>query len=207
MKEPVSGLSHLAGCLFGAVGTSFLVARVSPTDSAFFVAALAYGVSMVLLYGASAAYHLFDVDERTTRLLRTLDRSSIFVFIAGTSTPYFLRAYGDDATLMIAIVWILATLGVLFKLLWFSAPRWVFVALYVAMGWMALLRPTEALALPVASLVLLVGGGVVYTVGALVYGLKRPNPWPPHFGFHELWHLFVLFGSALHFWGICLLVP
>jgi hemolysin III len=205
-KEPVSGLSHLAGCALGAAATTALAVR-SWSDPAFFAASVAYGVSLVLLYAASSVYHLTHADERKTRILRTLDRSSIFLFIAGTSTPYFLRAYGGDAPLMIGIVWGLAILGVLFKLAWFGAPRWIFVALYVAMGWMAALRPTEVVNLPGGALAALVAGGVVYTVGALVYGFKRPNPWPPVLGFHELWHGFVLVASMLHFWGIWLLAP
>ncbi len=205
-KDPVSGMSHLAGCLAGAVATAILAVR-SAGDPPFFVATIAYGLSLVLLYGASSVYHLSFADERRTRQLRTVDRASIFLFIAGTSTPYFLRAYGDDAALMIAIVWGLAFLGVLFKLLWFGAPRGVFVALYVAMGWMAVLRPTDVVNLPPGALHMLVAGGIVYTVGALVYAFKRPDPWPPHLGFHELWHVFVLVASALHFVGIWRLAP
>ena len=129
---------------------------------------------------------------------------TIFVVIAGTYTPFCLLALdGGWRWGLLGLIWSLALCGVLLKALWMDAPRWLSVVLYLGMGWIAVIAtPALLRALPPGGIIWVLAGGLVYSAGALVYGLKRPNPVPGVFGFHELWHLFVLAGSACHFWAV-----
>ncbi len=199
-KDPVSGFSHLVGLGLAIAGVSWLVARHfagGRPDTALCI----YGGSLIALYAASSAYHLVVAGERTTRALRALDHLAIFLLVAGTCTPVFCTAFDGAARIvMLSVVWGAAFLGVALRLTWRSAPRVVYTTLYVAMGWMLVVRWPDVLrALPTTALILIVAGGAAYTLGAVVYAIRRPNPFPRFFGFHEIWHLFVLGGSALHF--------
>ena len=200
LKDPVSGLTHLAGCLLGAFGAVFLVVR-GDAHGAMLAAQVIYGLCLTALYAASATYHLVDAPEGWTRRLRLLDHAAIFFLVAGTCTPIFLRAFaGRERIIMLCAIWSVAFLGVAFKLLWRGAPRLLYTAVYLAMGWGVVMRwPTVAAALPRATLLLVVAGGATYSLGALVYSFKRPDPFPRVFGFHEIWHLFVLAGSTFHY--------
>jgi hemolysin III len=204
-RDPVSGYSHLAGLVFAAIGLLALV--VLARTPAALATSVAYGVSLVALYAASSAYHLVPGDEALTKRLRKLDHSAIFLMIAGSSTPIFWRAF-DGASLawMLGGIWALALVGILFRVLWMSAPRALYTIMYVAMGWLFVARgPDGFRALPSSVVALVVAGGLTYTAGAVVYALKRPNPFPRVFGFHEIWHLFVLGGSALHYVAMLIL--
>jgi hemolysin III len=198
LKDPFSGLSHLAGFVVALAGLGWLAIRGGGDASR---GIMIYGASLLALYAASSAYHLVVAGERTTRMLRALDHLAIFFLIAGTCTPLFCRAFdGGARTAMLAGIWGAAAAGIAMRLLWRRAPRALYTALYVAMGWMVVLRwQVVQHALPTTALVLVVAGGLVYTLGAVVYALRRPDPFPSLFGFHEIWHLFVLGGSALHF--------
>lgn len=206
-RDPVSGYSHLAGLMLAVVGVSVLVAR-GIGSTGMLVSTSVYGACLVALYGASSAYHLApsDVAQDSARIrgLRKLDHAAIFAMIAGTCTPVFWRAFdGPRRVAMIAVIWGLAALGILLRLVWMHAPRWLYTIMYVAMGWLfAVQAPRGFAALPGPILALVVAGGVTYTLGALVYALKRPNPFPRVFGFHEIWHVFVLGGSVLHYAAI-----
>jgi hemolysin III len=136
--------------------------------------------------------------------LRRLDHVAIFLLIAGTYTPFCLLALqGAWRRGLLALVWGLALCGVLLKVLWMDAPRWLSVVLYLGMGWVAVVAaPALLQAVPAGGMAWVLAGGLIYSVGALVYGFKRPNPIPGVFGFHELWHLFVVAGSACHFWAV-----
>lgn len=206
-KDPVSGFSHLGGFVLGFVGVVFLLVRTAK-DAASIVATLAYGASLLALYAASTVYHLRIADPETTRKLRLVDHGAIFVFVAGSATPVFLRGLeGTTRVVMLAGIWTVAALGIALKLAWQSAPRVVYTGIYVAMGWGAALQWSSlARTLPSYATNLVVAGGIVYSLGALVYASKRPDPLPKVFGFHEIWHLFVLGGSALHFAAIALIV-
>ena len=129
---------------------------------------------------------------------------SIFVLIAGTYTPFCLLALdGSWRVGLLGLIWGLALCGILLKLFWMEAPRWLSVALYLGMGWVAVIAaPALFRAVPAGGMAWVLAGAVVYSTGALVYGLKRPNPVPGVFGFHELWHLFVMAGSGCHFWAV-----
>jgi len=205
-REPVSGFSHLVGLGFALVGLSWLFVR-APRDPASLSALALYAVGLVAVYSASSAYHLVVARDEVVRRLRLLDHMAIFLLVAGTSTPILHRGLsGTPRVVMLGGLWAAAVLGIAFKLAWRSAPRALYTFLYVVMGWAVVLEwKRMVVVLPSVSLGLLVAGGVAYTVGALVYAFKRPNPWPKHFGFHEIWHLFVLAGSTLHFFAIATL--
>lgn len=203
LREPVSGLTHLAGALLAVVGlTVLLTVAAGKTDQV--VAFGIFGLSLIALYGASSLYHLLPVSPPAVARLRRLDHMTIFVLIAGTYTPVCLLALeGNWRIGLLGVIWGLALCGVLIKVLWMGAPRWLSVALYLAMGWVAVVAaPVIFTNVPAGGILWLLAGGVVYSVGALIYGFKRPNPKPGVFGFHELWHLFVLAGSACHFWAM-----
>ena len=206
VKDTFSGLSHLIGALVALVGAGLLVTRAGPTAGAI-ACTCVYGACLVALYLASAAYHLVVAGESATRVLRLIDHAAIFSMVAGTCTPIFYRAFSGRAlVLVLGAMWAVAIVGIVLKLAWRGAPRSVYTAAYVAMGWSSILcAPTLVSALPRAALALVVAGGVTYTCGALVYAVKRPNPFPRVFGFHEIWHLFVLGGSALHYAAIALI--
>lgn len=201
-EEAFSFFTHLAGALLGLAGLVGLVVRargVVPT-----LAFAVYGATLVLMFAASALHHVVRKEAGWTR---RLDHVSIFLFIAGTYTPFCLVALaGPWAYGLLALVWLLALGGVAMKILLPFAPRWVTVALYIALGWSALLgAKTVYDGLDARGLALLVGGGAVYTLGAVVYARKRPDPWPRAVGFHGLWHVFVLVAAGMHFavvWGM-----
>jgi hemolysin III len=203
LREPVSGLTHLAGVLLALAALIVLLTRaVGRVDQ--LVAFGIFGLSLIALYSASALYHLLPVSPAATARLRRLDHMTIFILIAGTYTPVCVLALeGGWRAGLLGLVWTLALCGVALKLLWMEAPRWLSVGVYLAMGWVAVIAASAILrAIPFGGLAWVLGGGVVSSAGALIYALKRPNLLPGVFGFHELWHLFVLAGSACHFWAM-----
>jgi hemolysin III len=205
LREPVNGLTHLAGALLASVGLIVLLAtavRAGRVDQ--IVAFGVFGFSLIALYTASTLYHLLPLSPHGIARLRRLDHMMIFVLIAGTYTPFCLLALdGAWQAGLLALIWSLALCGILLKLLWMDAPRWLSVVLYLGMGWVALVAaPALFRAVPIGGMAWVLAGALAYTTGALVYGFKRPNPVPGVFGFHELWHLFVMAGSACHFWAV-----
>jgi hemolysin III len=205
LREPVSGLTHLAGALLAVVALGVLLAGAAGEGRLDqFVAFGVFGCSLVALYGASALYHLLPVSPPAVARLRRLDHMAIFVLIAGTYTPICVLALeGGWGAGLLGVVWVLAFCGVVLKLLWMDAPRWLTVGLYLGMGWVAVVAAAAILkAVPPGGMAWILGGGLVYSAGAVIYGLKWPDIRPGVFGFHELWHLFVLAGSACHFWAM-----
>ena len=205
LREPVNGLTHLAAGLLAFVGLVVLLATAASAGRIDQLVAFGvYGVSSISLYAVSALYHLLPLSRAGVARLRRLDHMTIFVLIAGTYTPFCLLALdGGLRWGLLGLIWGLALGGVLLKLLWMDAPRWLSVVLYLAMGWVALIAaPALFQAVPAEGMAWVLAGGLTYSAGALVYGLKRPNPLPGVFGFHEVWHLFVVVGSACHFWAV-----
>ncbi len=199
MRHPASGLLHLSGALLSLAGTLWLL-----TWTEHPAVALVFGGSMALLYSASSSYHLLQTPEPITRVLRLLDHSMIYVFIAGCYTPFCLLTVPPSLGVpFLAGVWVLGLLGVAMRLFYTGKSRWLRAGLYLAMGWMGVfLFPAIYRSLPAPGFLGLVLGGVAYSTGAIVYALKRPDPFPRVFGYHEIWHLFVLAGSGCHFWAI-----
>ena len=203
LREPVNALTHAVGVFLGVAGLVTLVALAAP-DPYRVTSAVIYGVSLVVLFLASTLLHALRVPSHIERRLRIFDHAAIFALIAGTYTPIALVTLQErSATLgwtLFAVAWGFAVLGIVFKVFWIGAPRWISTGLYLLMGWLAVaaLGPLVR-ALPPSGLAWLVAGGLIYTLGAIVYATKRPDPFPRVFGYHELWHLFVLGGSACHF--------
>ena len=205
LREPVNGLTHLAGALLACIGLAVLLTTAASAGRADQLLAFGvFGFSLILLYTASALYHLLPLSPAGVARLRRADHVAIFLLIAGTYTPFCLLALdGGWRVGLLGLVWGLALFGVLLKLLWMDAPRWLSVTLYVGMGWVAVVAaPALLRSVPDGGIIWVLAGGLIYSAGALVYGLRRPNPMPGVFGFHELWHLFVVAESACHFWAV-----
>jgi hemolysin III len=205
LREPVNGLTHVAGGVLAVVGLGVLVATAADAGRPDQVLAFGvFGLSLISLYTASALYHLLPLSPSGVARLRRLDHMTIFVLIAGTYTPFCLLALnGGWKWGLLGLIWGLALCGVLLKVRWMGAPRWLSVALYLGMGWVAVIAaPALIQAIPPGGISWVLAGGLVYSAGALIYGLKWPNPLPGVFGFHEVWHLFVIAGSACHFWAV-----
>jgi hemolysin III len=187
-----------------------LVAAAARHASARHIAAFAvFGASLLSLYTVSAVYHMPRCSEKAIRILRRIDHMMIFVLIAGTYTPVcLLPLHGPWGWTLFGMIWGLAVAGILLKAVWMHAPRWLSTAMYVFMGWLVLVAfyPLVRTVSP-SGIGLLAGGGLAYTAGAVMYALK----WPPlrwrHFGFHEMFHIFVLIGSGLHAAFMFQLVP
>ncbi len=204
-RQPVSGFTHAAGALLSIIALIAMVTVDVRHKTAWnIVADSIFGSSLIMLYTASALYHLLPLKEKGINFLRQLDHTMIFILIAGTYTPFCLVTLrGPWGWSMLATIWGMAVAGIITKLVWKSAPRFFRIALYLLMGWLSLIMiyPLSQTAPPGTLLWLLIGG-LCYTVGAIFYALRWPNPFPKTFGFHEIWHLLVLGGSFSHFWAV-----
>lgn len=210
MREPINGLTHLFGAILSFVGLVAMVIKASTTaDSTLTIfSVIIFGISMTLLYAASATYHLVVAKAHVIAFLRRLDHSMIFVLIAGTYTPLCLISLnGMTGWILFTIISAIAVAGVSFKLIWFHAPRWLSTALYIAMGWIVVFFSSSlAPVLGTNGMALLIIGGLIYTVGAFIYWLKPKFMEFKHFGFHEIFHIFILLGSLFHFLCVYLYV-
>ncbi|HLR61296.1 MAG TPA: hemolysin III family protein [Lentibacillus sp.] len=206
IREPINSLTHLFGAILSLAGLVALVIKASATaDSALaIIAVIMFGVSMILLYSASATYHMVIARDHVVAFLRRVDHSMIFVLIAGTYTPICLISLeGMTGWILFSVINALALTGVIFKLVWFHAPRWLSTALYVAMGWIIIFFSSALFSIiGGGGMLMLLIGGVFYTVGAFIYWLKPKFLSFKHLGFHEIFHVFILFGSLFHF--ICI---
>jgi hemolysin III len=161
-----------------------------------------FGASLILLYTASALYHSLSLSKQLTKIFRRVDHIMIYILIAGTYTPICLVPLrGPWGWSIFGIILGVAVLGITMKIFWMDAPRWLYTLFYIGMGWLAIIAiPPLIRYIPAGGIIWLLIGGAFYTIGAVVYMLKRPNPIPERFGFHEIFHLFVLAGSISHFW-------
>lgn len=210
IREPINGLTHLLGAVLSVAGLILLLADTVDSGSVNHILAfITFGLSMLLLYISSALYHSLKVKEKTIALLRKLDHCMIYVLIAGSYTPICLIVLsGEWRWYLFAAVWSVALMGILKKVFWFSAPHWISVLFYLAMGWMGVfLFPVLIDKLPIAFLIWIAAGGIAYTLGTVILGLKKPDPVPGWFGYHEIWHLFVMAGTFSHFWAFYRYLP
>lgn len=210
IREPMNGLTHLIGAILSFIGLLAMVIKAaSLQESALHISAIIiFGVSMILLYSASATYHMIIAKERMIAFFRRIDHSMIFVLIAGSYAPFCLISLdGMLGWLLFAIISLCAVLGVVFKLVWFSCPRWLSTGLYIAMGWIIIFAAKPlADVLSTTGLFLLVLGGIFYTVGGIIYGLKPKWLSFKYMGFHEIFHIFIMLGSLAHFLCVYLYV-
>jgi hemolysin III len=167
------------------------------------VACAVFMLTSMLLFGNSALYHRLDWSPRAKLLLKRIDHANIFLLIAGTYTPLAVLALPPaQGTLLLVLVWSGAALGIAFRVFWIGAPRWLYVALYLALGYAALMYIVPLVQASVAMMVLVFVGGLFYTIGAVVYGLKRPNPFPGRFGFHEIFHACTVLAFVCHWTAV-----
>jgi len=203
LREPVSGLIHLVSAALALFGLVVLVI-VGRGDSLRVFSLMVYGISLVTLFTASAVYHLVRNPDADTSKLRKFDHAAIYVLIAGTYTPICLNFFSGFLQWgFLAFIWAFALAGVLVKLFVIKAPRWVTAGIYLVMGWMALLVIKPMLdTIPVGGLLWMLAGGLLYTLGAVIYITKKLDFYPGVFGFHEVWHVFVSLAALCHFFMI-----
>lgn len=190
-----------------SVAAGIVLVVLSPTVEARLATAI-FAISAALLFGVSALYHTRKWSPRAHSILRRLDHANIFLIIAGTYTPFtLLLLESRDAQVLLTLVWVGALAGVAFRVLWVGAPRWLYVPVYVALGWAAAFwLPDFWRSGGAAILTLVVTGGLLYSLGALVYGIKRPDPSPQWFGFHEVFHSLTIAAFVAHYVGVSLAV-
>jgi hemolysin III len=204
LKPTWRGWIHAATFPVAIVAGVVLIA-VAQGAPAKWASAVFMATSM-LLFGNSALYHRFDWKPRTRAILKRIDHANILLLIAGTYTPLAVLALPTEKTvILLSVVWGGAVLGILFRVFWLDAPRWLYVALYLALGWAAVMYLFDLFDANATMMTLVLVGGILYTAGAVVYALKRPNPWPGHFGFHEIFHVCTVLAFLCH-WTASLLI-
>ena len=208
-REPFSCYSHFVGAVLSAVGLFALLVRllVQPDISGQLAgAAVVFCLSLIALYSASSAYHFSGRGEAVVRRLKKLDHSMIYVLIAGSYTPIILKFMpAPRCFVFLGVIWLIALTGIAVKLLWIDSPRLIGTALYLALGWAIAFDFGVVLSMPSPAVELLAAGGLSYTVGGIIYILKKPN-FSRLLGFHELFHLFVIAGSVCHYLMVMLYV-
>jgi hemolysin III len=203
-KDPGSAITHFIGMLMAAFATLPLLLKASQVPDKIHMISLGiFALSMILLYTASTVYHTFDLSDKINRRLKKFDHMMIFILIAGTYTPVCVIVLGGPVGFgLLGIIWAMAGIGICLKAFWVYCPKWVSSVIYIAMGWTCVLAFSPLLsALPSEAFGWLLAGGVIYTIGGVIYALKLPifNNKHKYFGSHEIFHLFCLGGSACHF--------
>jgi hemolysin III len=198
-KPQLRGMLHLVAFPLSIV--SGIVVTILAEGTTATVGAALYALSGMVLFGVSALYHRGHWDDRTHALLRRLDHSNIFLLIAGTYTPICLMLLeGTTRVVVLTAVWVGAGAGIVFRVAWLTAPRWLYTPFYLALGWVAVAVTPELARNGGGAVVVLMGiGGLAYTAGGVVYGLRRPDPRPAVFGYHEIFHSCTLVGFAAHY--------
>ena len=204
VKDPGSAITHFIGMLkaiFAAI--PLLIKAAREPGKIYFISIAVYAASLILLYAASTTYHTFNISKKVNTILKKIDHMMISVLIAGSYTPICLLVLGGrTGWILLAVVWGFAIAGILIKAFWVFCPKWVSSILYIGMGWTCVLAFTQLLnSLAPAAFGWLLAGGIIYTVGGVIYALKLPifNSKHKNFGSHEIFHLFVMGGSMCHF--------
>ena len=201
-RDPLSGLTHFIGMLFSIYGLIALLTRSVGENSTYHTVSFSiFGGAMILLYTFSTLYHWLPLEGEKLLLFRKIDHIMIFVFIAASNTPICLISIrGVWGWSVFASVWAFTLGGFFLKIFWLNAPRYLYTAIYLIMGWMivAAIYPLSKI-MQLEGILLLALGGVFYSIGAVIYAMKKPDPFPNKFGFHEIFHLFIMAGSLCHF--------
>ncbi|MBM6860204.1 hemolysin III family protein [Clostridium saudiense] len=203
LREPINSITHLSGALLSFVALFAMLAKglINNASNIAIASVTIFGISLILLYTVSGTYHGIMSSDKIINFFQKLDHSMIFILIAGSYAPFCLIALGGTLGRNMFLIMIsIAIAGIVFKLCLFNSPRWLQTALYIAMGWSAIfvVKPLSA-ALPPLSIFLLVLGGIFYTIGGVIYGTKSEKIKIGNFGFHEIFHIFILLGSLTHF--------
>ena len=203
IREPGSAITHFIAWLLAVIAASPLIIKAGNSSSLATLAMVIFSASMILLYGASTAYHSVAVSDKILRIYRKIDHMMIFVLIAGSYTPVCLIVLGGKmGYTLLTLVWGIAIVGMTVKAFWITCPKWFSSAIYIAMGWTCVLVfGTLWSTLPHAAFAWSLAGGIIYTIGGIIYALKLPlfNSIHKNFGSHEIFHLFVMGGSICHF--------
>ena len=203
IREPGSAITHFIAMMMAMAAAVPLLVKASGTNQTCLSAMAVFMLSMVLLYGASALYHSVNVSGKILKFFKKLDHMMIFVLIAGSYTPVCLIVLGGNLGYkLLALVWGIAIVGMVIKACWVTCPKWFSSIIYIAMGWVCVLVFSELLdTLPRVAFLWLLAGGIIYTIGGVIYALKLPffNNKHEYFGSHEIFHLFVMGGSICHF--------
>ena len=202
IKDPGSAITHFIAMVLAIAAMTPLLVKASQ-KSGHFLSLLIFILSMIGLYGASTIYHTLDISPKINQMLRKLDHMMIFILIAGTYTPVCMIVLGDrTGWLLLALVWAIAAVGIVINAFWITCPKWFSSLIYIAMGWVCILAITRIVqALPREAFLWLLAGGLIYTLGGIIYALKLPlfNARHKNFGSHEIFHLFVMGGSFCHY--------
>jgi hemolysin III len=199
--ERFNTAAHLAGACFALVGAGLVITQASiQGDPLKIVGISIYGLSLVTLFVASALHHGINGSPRVNEVLRTLDYDSVFFLIAGSVTPMVLVLFCNTYGLvLLGGFWTIAILGIVLRSVWRRVPKYITNTLYIALGWMTVLLLGAAVSIPTGAMVLMAAGGLVYSIGFVIFVIEKPNPRPGVFGFHELWHLLVVVAATLHY--------
>lgn len=203
-KDPGSAMTHFIGTLMAVFATTPLLLKAASNPGYIHILSLGvFILSMILLYVASTIYHTLNISKKVNRRLKKFDHMMIYVLIAGTYTPICIIALGNTTGfILLALIWSLAIIGIIVTGLWINCPKWFSSVVYIAMGWTCVLAFTQIInSLPSAGFQWLLAGGIIYTIGGVIYALKLPifNSKHKYFGSHEIFHLFVMGGSLCHF--------
>ena len=199
LREPMNGFTHFIGLLLSIAATILLI--INSRDALQLFSLSIFGSGLILLYTISTLYHWLNLSDKGVKRLRKADHIMIFINIAATYTPVCLLALkGTFGNRLLAGVWLVALAGIIIKLFWMGAPRWLSTLIYLLMGWLAVFVIIPMIhILPTGAIVWLFIGGLWFTIGAIICAKKKPDPLPGIFGFHEIFHVFVLLGSLSHF--------
>lgn len=208
-REPFNTYSHLIGAIVAAIWTVALMLNASDSSIWHRVSFLIYGVTVFAMFGSSAIYHSINVSFKREEFFRLIDHIMIYLVIAGSYTPMCVIVLEGEWRLWMLIgIWLFALFGILKKIFWLNAPRWFSTLLYLLMGWIAvIIFPQIWESLPHGFAYWIAIGGLCYTIGAIIYVIEKPDPKPESFGFHEIWHIFVMGGAFSHFWAIFYYLP
>lgn len=205
IKDPGSAITHFIGFVFALLLTPPLISRGISfhADGLSLLSLIVFMISMILLYGASTTYHTFDISPKVNKILKKIDHMMIFILIAGSYTPICIVAlHNKVGYILLALVWALALIGIIFKFFWVTCPKWVSSIIYIGMGWVCVFAmPQLVTNLSTPAFMWLLAGGIIYTIGGILYALKLDafNHRFQYFGSHEIFHCFVMLGSLCHY--------
>lgn len=205
-RDPVSALTHMIGAILSLIGLAamLVVVALNPdSTNLMLVSALAFGIGLLALYSASFSYHAIKASQKIILRMKKLDHAMIFLLIAGSYTPFCLLVLSGGMRIFFMVaIWSIAVAGMLMMVFWIGMPRWLNTLLYIAMGWLVVFAAKPLFdGLSAGGITALLAGGLFYTAGGIMYGIKKPNL-SPMFGFHEIFHIFVMLGSLCHYYAV-----
>ena len=205
VEDPISSYTHFLGALFSLCISFYWIFYGSyfHIQMKTMLSILSFGIALIALYSASSYYHTLPHNHKYHMLFRKLDHSMIYVLIVGSYTPFMITY--NNSTLAVVIMWLLAIIGILIKVCWFNAPRWLYTSLYLILGWSIVCMPNIFINIPLGCLILVALGGIAYTIGGIIYMIKKPNL-KCNWDFHDIFHIFILVGSFFHILAVTIYI-